>query len=49
MTRRELLINWSRLGLLKWRIVRGKALPAAALALLRALDRAAVKLQERDL
>lgn len=39
MTRRELLVNWARLLLLKWRFVRGTALPACAMALMRTLDR----------
>ncbi len=26
MTRRELLINWGRVALLRWRLVRGRAL-----------------------
>jgi hypothetical protein len=39
MTRREWLINLARLALLRWRLIRGTALPAFGMALLRALDR----------
>jgi len=39
LTRRELLINWGRLSLLRWRMVRGAALPACAMTALRILDR----------
>ena len=39
MTRRDVLINWGRLALLRWLVVRGSALPAFAMAWLRALDR----------
>ncbi len=39
MTRRELLVNWTRLALLRWRVLRGRALPAFATAFLRTLDR----------
>jgi hypothetical protein len=48
MTRRELLLNWSRLWLLRWRVVRGYALPAFATALLRLLDSWAVQSQKRS-
>lgn len=44
MTRRELLVNWGRLALLKWRIVRGVALPGAAMGLLSWLDGIAARL-----
>jgi hypothetical protein len=39
MTRREILINWGRLMLLRWRVVRGRSLPAFAMVWLRQLDR----------
>jgi hypothetical protein len=38
VTRRELLVNWLRLTLLRWRVVRGRALPALATSLLAQLD-----------
>ena len=44
LTRREILINSSRLLLLKWRLVRGRALPALASALLAWLDRWALRI-----
>ncbi len=47
MTRRELLLNWARLALLRWRVLRGRALPAIASSLLVALDRVALALQKR--
>ena len=47
MTRRELLVNWARLALLRWRVVRRRALPAFAMALLRGLDRLALRFAER--
>ena len=46
MSRRELLVNWCRLALLKWRIVRGSALPALASSLLAWLDRVSVRLHQ---
>lgn len=39
MTRREALLNSGRLFLLRWRMIRGRALPAFATAALRFLDR----------
>jgi hypothetical protein len=39
MTRREALVNVARLGLLRLRVWRGAALPAALMTLLRVLDR----------
>jgi hypothetical protein len=39
MTRREWILNLARLALLRWRVIRGTALPAFAMALLRFLDR----------
>jgi hypothetical protein len=39
MTRRELFVNSARLCLLNWRLVRGRALPAFVMAVLRTLDR----------
>jgi|OpeIllAssembly_1097287.scaffolds.fasta_scaffold1413421_2 hypothetical protein len=47
MTRREVFVNWCRLALLKWRIVRGSALPSLAMALLARLDGWAQTLQSR--
>jgi hypothetical protein len=44
MTRRDLLgclVDIGRIALLKWRVVRGRALPAFAMALLSFLDRQA--------
>ena len=39
LSRRALLVNAARLVLLKWRLVRGVALPAVGMAALRILDR----------
>lgn len=39
MTRRAWLAHCGRMGLLKWRLVRGRALPAVAMAWLRILDK----------
>ena len=47
MTRREALINAGRILLLRWRVIRGRALPAIAMAVLSALDRLAARWQER--
>ncbi len=46
MSRREVLINWGRLILLKWRVVHGRALPAIASSLLTVLDRWATQIHE---
>ncbi len=43
MTRRELFVNSLRLALLRWRVVRGRALPAIGMSLLRWLDRDAAQ------
>ena len=48
MTRRELLLNWARLWFLRWRLVRERALPAFAMALLRLLDSWAAQSQNRS-
>ena len=48
LSRRELLVNWGSLSLLKWRLIRGHALPAIAANLLVALDRWALSLQRRE-
>jgi hypothetical protein len=47
MTRRALLVNVSRIALLEWRILRGRALPAVATWMLSMLDRLALRWQER--
>jgi len=36
---RGALLNWARLVLLRWRVIRGRALPAVAMLVLRQLDR----------
>ena len=43
MTRREWLVNWARLVILRWRMVRGRALPALGVAALRWLDTVAAR------
>lgn len=45
MTRRELLVNAGRLALLRWRVVRRRALPAFASFLLVQLDAWAGRLE----
>jgi len=47
MSRREWLVNVARLALLRWRVVRGAALPAFGLAALRLLDSWALSLSKR--
>jgi len=47
ITRREVLVNTFRLALLRWRMVRGRALPAFGTALLVWLDRWALALQRK--
>ena len=44
MTRHEVFVNVGRLLLLRWRVIRGRALPVFALALLRTFDRWAAEL-----
>jgi hypothetical protein len=47
MTRQEFFINWARFALLRWRVVRGRALPALAMAVMRGLDAWARHLEQR--
>jgi hypothetical protein len=49
MTRREWLINVARVALLRWRVVRGRTLPALATAVLVKLDAWAKQLEQRRL
>jgi hypothetical protein len=46
MSRRELLVNWCRLVLLKWRLIRGCALPSLATSCLHWLDAYAARLRQ---
>jgi len=48
MTRREAIINGARIFVLRWRVLRGRALPAVGSALLVWLDRWAVRLHQSD-
>jgi len=45
--RREILINWGRLALLRWRVLRGRALPGVAMMFLKFLDALAERLAQR--
>ncbi len=47
LSRREWLVNVSRLSLLRWRVIRKRALPAIASTLLVWLDRWALALHKR--
>jgi hypothetical protein len=47
MTRREWLINLGRVSLLRWRVLRGRSLPAFASGLLVWLDRLSLRMHER--
>jgi len=44
LTRRQWLVNSARLLLLRWRVIRGRALPVFAMGILRTFDRWAAEL-----
>ena len=46
MTRRQWFVNLARLSLLRWRVLRGRALPVFASALLIRLDAWAKRLEQ---
>jgi hypothetical protein len=48
VSRRECLCNLGRLTLLRWRLMRGTALPGFAMSTLAALDRWATRLHQGD-